>query len=414
MPDLVRSAYLMRLDPHLSFRNAVTKAQHDDLAFVTGDFEAFAAAYDLTTARAHLSASEEGTAPGEKHFQFLDSRLSEILRQAVKERDRVRQARAWHAAADSRIMEQMKADLARKRHDRSGAGDNGPPSATKCSNTVNAESIDRVDTRDFAYDPEEEDTKPCEPDLFLPVLFEDTTRATPWKAGTLLREVAMHVATSLCGAPVVFEYKRSGHRIRGAACQQLAHELGEQRLNQSTTDWRSELHTLSPLEDVWRWRFLVMKLLLADMVREEMTLPTRDSVMSVLQNSTASTWDWVHLNAQYQAMYYSLRMLKQVLDFVTQFERDEASSRKYLDEAAHLLKTLPSISAFCDAKWDEERERPERENAVHRLLRENALPESAKATKALTRGEKDGRKKRRMAYQTQNAFSALEEDAEGG
>ena len=220
----------------------------------------------------------------------------------------------------------------------------------------------------------------------------------------------MHVATRLCGTSAsVYEYKRSGQRVRAAACQQISHELCDQWLSQWAQEWLTEIESHAQLGAMERWRILAMKVLLADMAREEMILPTKDAVKMVLASSSASTWDRIHLNAQYQAVYYSLRMLKQVLTFVTQAKQNETGNAESLEQALRVLDSLPGIAAFCDREMDDcGSSSTDWADAAEQVLNDFGILDQPKSN-AIPPKHGNERRKKRKIKQTQNAFSSLED-----
>lgn len=398
----------MKGDSHLSYRNALAQARQDRKPFEGSEFEAFAAAFDLRSTRSHPCALADIDSGDYKHRLFLDSRVSEVLHRAVRERNRIQQRESWYATEDARALEQMKTDIEQ--------GWTGISSfdTYKAVRSKLPGNEDGVDIKDFAHDEKEEDLTPSDLDLFLPVLFEDTSRASAWKAGTSVRGVAMHIATRLCGtAATVHEYKRSGQRLRGTECEKMSNEVCDAALAQWSEDWVRHLQRSSGLEPVRRWRLLIMKLLLADMAREEMTLPAKNAIVGLLANSTASTWAHVHLHAQYQAEFYSLRMLKQVLSFVMEDDEYDASGCEALGQASQAMESLPGIAAFCN--WEEGGDVDDKakwNTAADELLKEVGVLDEAESKPALSRRDRDGRKKRKVVQQSTNAFSSLAEDAE--
>ena len=407
LPDLVRPAYLMKLDYHLSFKNAMLESQRQESCFTTTDFGEFAGTYDLSEARSSLDALAQNR---NDPFRYLDSRISELLRTLVQEGHRIREAREWYDNEDERLLERTRAGLKEGwQHSGSAEESNG--------------SI----TRDFAYDPKEEALKPVEMDLFLPILFEDASRATAWKAGTIIRETAVNLATTtLCGtAATAREHKRSGQRIRGTECQLVSFALCRERLLGWTEQWAKQLSDMKGLDSVSGWRIIVLRHLLMDLVEEEKPLPTTHAAMLLFTNGGAPIWDQVHLQAQYQAVFYALRMLEQVLGFLIAFtEHDD--DEKTIVETLEVLRSLPDIAAFFEP-WPSEDEgtRTALDEAVEQLFGDcgvNVQEAKGEESERANGGKKRKGKKRdkerdenRRSRQTQNAFAMLDEgeDKEG-
>lgn len=400
--SLLKAAFLMKLDPHLSFRNAVNKAQQDPVPFSRSDFEQFAGMYDTVDASAKLRMSAGASSIASR----LDSRVSEVVRKSLQQKERIKQVQAWYATKADRSLSQMRADLA------SGWPANGRPDlevADGHSGTKHSGQTDSVDKRDFAYDQLEEDLKPTDMDIFLPVLFEDPSRATAWKAGSAIREVAMHLATSVCGTTAtVQEYKRSGQRIRGAACEQISHEACHEYLRRWAKEWSNQLERYSALGPDRQWRIRLVELLLDDMAAQEMSLPSREAVHITLVQGPATNWDVMHLHAQYQAMYYSLRILKQVLGFVVATEQSKAVAD--LEHALRELKTLPTIATFSDS---ETRDNDTAWEAAVEHLLQCHLPTGnvPDITNSPTKRSRSAPRKRKRFEKARNVFDSLD-DAE--
>ncbi|KAH9818165.1 XPG domain containing, partial [Teratosphaeria destructans] len=190
--------------------------------------------------------------------------------------------------------------------------------------------------------------------VYGPVLLEDPSQRSAWNVGTSLRELAYTVLRQAAGVPngkVLVEYWRAGDHVKMHECSLLdqtdvarhgAHysdKLGKRRLQ----------HT--ELTDVESWRFLIMRMALDDIRREGCPLPSAESVMRVLAGQKSSDWGQVHLDAQYQAMYYSLRMASQILRYIhLTRENSKGNDGALTDDALQMIRRelehLPTISDF--------------------------------------------------------------------
>lgn len=322
--------------------------------------------------------------------------------------------REWYDKEDEHLLERTRVGLKEGWHH--------PESIEESNGSI---------TRDFAYDPKEQALKPFEMDLFLPVLVEDPSRATAWKAGTIIRETAIYLAaTMLCGtAATVREHKRSGQRVRGTECQELSQSLCRERLMGWTKQWANQLSDLRGFGSVLGWRIVALRHLLIDLAEEEKPLPTKQAAMLLLTSGEASTWDQVHLQAQYQAVFYSLRMLKQVLGFLVAFKTSEGQQHEQGDDGAitgllKVLGSLPQIAAFFEPEKPEDEEaRRELSGAVDLVSRDfdvaaHETPEEQQYELANIGKKRKGKKKFKKSdedhglRQTQNAFAMLDEGGE--
>lgn len=194
-------------------------------------------------------------------------------------------------------------------------------------------------------------------DMFLPFLLEDPTKKTGWYIGRRSRLAAYEMILAACGcaATTVQEYKRSAGKIS-------VQRLTSADMSRDTTElWLAQLSTRigsawsrcrSDMNETQKWRFAVMQITLLDMVDEEMLLPLPEEIGAILQCQNAKDWDLFHLSAQYQAAYYSLRMLVQIWRYIK--NKGVPLSRSWLKREAdmrahmHVLDKLPSISDFFD------------------------------------------------------------------
>jgi hypothetical protein len=152
-------------------------------------------------------------------------------------------------------------------------------------------------------------------DLFLPVLLEDPTRATAWRVGFRFREAAELLILQVADtAPTLLEYRRSGTRVAAThvskdSVTQLPEKL--EKLAESIMALRTGILTFeSSTRD---WRSSIMALALQDLRSQGSLGPFAAEVSDILVGKHLSTWPLVHLHAQFEAQYYSIRMLKQVI-----------------------------------------------------------------------------------------------------
>jgi hypothetical protein len=196
--------------------------------------------------------------------------------------------------------------------------------------------------------------------MFLPALLEDPAKSAAWRIGVPFR----NVAESLLMLPfdghdtVVFEYKRSGQTVvpRQVQCASIE-DLGESMVAYLTY-LRNALAVAKQLDRRSQWKFVVMQLTLSDLHRDGKDQPRLEDIIKVVNGKASVYWSTVHLFARYQAEYYSLRMLKDIIDFC----RDRAEFKRLnlpisLFEFAEKLNGLPEVGEFLsteEAGVDEE------------------------------------------------------------
>ena len=186
-------------------------------------------------------------------------------------------------------------------------------------------------------------------DMYLPALYEDPARSTAWKIGQSFRAAAKAIVVYACKLQAsIHEYRRSGLSVRSFEMEQPSSEALRERCKLWTQQLCAIFQQERSLDVNDQWRLMVMQFALSDTDDEGMPSPDVDDVTTVLSGANLATWSAVHLSAQFQAEYYSLRMLKQVLEWMQWFQgskRDEDDPPHNLREA---LKALPDIAAFCD------------------------------------------------------------------
>lgn len=232
--------------------------------------------------------------------------------------------------------------------------------------------------------------------VYLPFISDDPARSTAWNVGKETRVLAYSIVLVLLQPHVqqqqhdffnIQEYRRTGARISAVLLELMSGSDSDTEGIISTSArlascLQNGLDTAKGMnlqqgEDAWR--FIVMQHLLAHLHHEGLTLPSiEDAVQVVLQGtSTGSSgeckerkWQMVHLDAQYQAAYYSFRMLQQLLAVTadTAVNHDEEDDDD--DDFTNLrgiLQSLPRISTFFSSNVaagggvDDQREREERE-----------------------------------------------------
>ncbi|KAK5150889.1 hypothetical protein LTS14_009692 [Recurvomyces mirabilis] len=189
-------------------------------------------------------------------------------------------------------------------------------------------------------------------EVYLPFLIDEPSRASAWHIGTRPRDAAY---TLVLGhhkrqKNSVLEYKRAGDNIaaRKISCLDTADLPSEcSALHASLEHTLEDERMLSSLQE--RWRYAVVQTLLWNLVELDQPMPEPDDLLNVVLGRAETAWSQVRLTAQYQACYYSLRLLRQALRYVkcvgdlTDIIDDEHQSAERLLE---LLDTLPGIADF--------------------------------------------------------------------
>lgn len=232
--------------------------------------------------------------------------------------------------------------------------------------------------------------------VYLPFISDDPARSTAWNVGKETRVLAYSIVLVLLQQVQqqqqqhdffnIQEYRRTGARISAVLLELMSGSDSDTegiistsaRLASCLQNGLDTAKGINLQQEEDAWRFVVMQHVLTHLHHEGLTLPSiEDAVQVVLQGTGGSReeckerkWQMVHLDAQYQAAYYSFRMLQQLLAVTadTAVSHDEEDDDD--DDFTNLrgiLQSLPRISTFFSSNVaagggvDDQREREERE-----------------------------------------------------
>lgn len=221
--------------------------------------------------------------------------------------------------------------------------------------------------------------------VYLPFISDDPARSTAWNVGKETRVLAYSIVLLLLQQQQheffnIQEYRRTGARISAVLLELMSGSDSDTegiistsaRLASCLQNGLDTAKGMNLQQEADAWRFVVMQHVLTHLHHEGLTLPSiEDAVQVVLQGTDSSReegkerkWQMVHLDAQYQAAYYSFRMLQQLLavtaDTAVNHDDDFTNLRG-------ILQSLPRISTFFSSNVaagggvDDQREREERE-----------------------------------------------------
>lgn len=234
--------------------------------------------------------------------------------------------------------------------------------------------------------------------VYLPFISDDPARSTAWNVGKETRVLAYSIALLLLQQqhvqqqqPYDFfniqEYRRTGARISAVLLELMSGSGSDTegiistsaRLASCLQNGLDTAKGMNLQQEEDAWRFVVMQHVLTYLHHEGLTLPSiEDAVQVVLQGTGSSKeeckerkWQMVHLDAQYQAAYYSFRMLQQLLmvtaDTAVNHDEDDDDDDDDFTNLRGILQSLPRISTFFSSNTaagggvDDQRERQERE-----------------------------------------------------
>lgn len=226
--------------------------------------------------------------------------------------------------------------------------------------------------------------------VYLPFISDDPARSTAWNVGKETRVLAYSIVLVLLQQQHDFfniqEYRRTGARISAVLLELMSGSGSDSdtegiistsaRLASCLQNGLDTAKGMNLQQEEEAWRFVVMQHLLTHLHHEGLTLPSiEDAVQVVLQGTGSSkeeckerNWQVVHLDAQYQAAYYSFRMLQQLLAVTadTAVNHEDEDDDDFTNLRG-ILQSLPRISTFFSSNVaagggvDDQREREERE-----------------------------------------------------
>ena len=155
--------------------------------------------------------------------------------------------------------------------------------------------------------------------MFLPVLLESPARGSAWEPSTSVRILAYTVGRwAIPGShSVVFEYRRVQNLDQKGRQLELLPKASRESFIGHLVNLLRQLHShiKGNQGSFWLLVYFILD------IRDRQDLEKESFVLRMLQPSMSSiaakrrqvSWDHVHLLAHIQAMWYSLRMLSQVL-----------------------------------------------------------------------------------------------------
>jgi hypothetical protein len=298
LEDLVKPAWFMSQDLHCTLEQALSKSTIEP---TDADFAAFAETFSVSAESAQWSLLK--ASPTLKtSLVALDSRVSELVLQV--------QTTATTDAVSSAV--------------------SAPPSGLR---------------------------------IYLPFLHDDPTRTPAWNVSTHLRNLAYSILLShYSSSQSVQEYRRSGSRIVSTLLDPLTASSIVTQVAELAS-YISKALTLAnqkSLNERDAWKYFAMQVVLRYLNAESMALPGLEEVVGALTGRKARKWTGVHLAAQWQAAFYALRMIRQILLVVNDHQEDGKRNengclRTALQELKAGLESLPRIVDFFSETLETER-----------------------------------------------------------
>lgn len=231
--------------------------------------------------------------------------------------------------------------------------------------------------------------------VYLPFISDDPARSTAWNVGKETRVLAYSIVLVLLQQQHDFfniqEYRRTGARISAVLLELMSGSDSDSdtegiistsaRLASCLQNGLDTAKGVNLQQEEDAWRFVVMQHVLTHLHHEGLTLPSiEDAVQVVLQGTGTGgsreegkerNWQMVHLDAQYQAAYYSFRMLQQLLAVTadTAVNHEDEDDDDFTNLRG-ILQSLPRISTFFSSNTaaggglDDQREREGEESQM--------------------------------------------------
>lgn len=191
-------------------------------------------------------------------------------------------------------------------------------------------------------------------DVYLPVLIEDPTKTSAWRAGESIRRLAYSLVRLLdCSVSQIDEYERKGTRTS----QTTISLLPRQDISAAATSMLSTIRLEQPrfgtMSTVTRWRVLAVYCVCGANVELDKPVPSGTELTRLVANTRGSimSWSFIHASAQTQAALYSFRTLREILAFVLSVLRRDGSNVDtvaVLQELSGALSDLPSLMDMFD------------------------------------------------------------------
>ncbi|KAI6819527.1 hypothetical protein KC367_g6567 [Hortaea werneckii] len=309
LPNLIELAYLMEQHSTLSMRECRARI-NTGKKLSNDEFTAFAAQYQLTD-QPHILEKLHHNNDERVLFASLDARIAELVQQVVSLRE-----------------------------------DNSP-------------SADEVD-------------------MFLPFLFEDPAKASAWRIGSGVRKLSYEVLLYAAGRKsiTVMEYKRAAEHVSATRLQDWEPETLSTRLTECGAAIRgyrdaSCWQERSDRSGGSHWLTLIAHMLMSEFVQEGWPFPAPRDLVGVLLGKPCKSWIVLHLSAQYQAMFYSLRMLNQILAYIQKAfcgGWEKKGFRQGLLESMDQLADMPKIEVLLEPTLTTRESEDRWLGAVERML----------------------------------------------
>lgn len=194
--------------------------------------------------------------------------------------------------------------------------------------------------------------------MYLPYLIDDSSRSSAWHVSSEQRLFAYSICVYLRDdenrrpKTIISECSRKGNRI---IAQQILFPQKQSfhiQSNRLLAHLRDLFETFVDFPKHMIWRAYALTEVYRWYLDTNKTPPTRTTMKRVMTgvSKPRMTWEDIHLSAQIQAVVYTLRMTKQILDFTA--STITTPLPKILRKLASMLSNLPPLAQLIPSRFE--------------------------------------------------------------
>lgn len=208
-------------------------------------------------------------------------------------------------------------------------------------------------------------TSSSSPSIYLPLLIEDPSKAAAWNISRVLRHFAyscLKSQVSDSSPETILEYCRRGERI----VPEVIQTFSKKKVISYTKQLAAGLETFSSLfcdfSSTINWRTFALSEILHHYAENQKKSPSRSALAySITGHANRKiSWHDIHLSAQMEAVLYSLRMLKQILNYPRPLPNSQTSDPRAKNSSSSndslrlraILETLPPLNQLLPSRLE--------------------------------------------------------------
>ncbi|KAL9638644.1 MAG: hypothetical protein Q9164_001423 [Protoblastenia rupestris] len=202
--------------------------------------------------------------------------------------------------------------------------------------------------------------------VYLWPLFEDPSRASAWEVSANERKFAYACLAATCmpesvHVKTIEEYTRKGRRYVNTkdhyGCSKTWIDRAEnfaQELLERLDNVRGRFNHINERWPSIYWRIVAAAQVLQWYKQNDKPLPACKLIERAITGSRNQGWTWpdMHLTAQIEAALYSLRTIKQSLEYIIDIKRSKAHFGPVLNQIFEQVKDIPSICTLMPSRME--------------------------------------------------------------